>query len=70
MDKLVCYFSGWCEASTEDVKMTDPQSGEVKTAKEWINEKADLDNLILDSFADMNAIATDGEYEELRIELE
>lgn len=76
-DKLVCYFSGWFEIDVADVKLIDPQMEDpatgktvVKTAAEWLAERGNIDGLILESFNDANAEATDGSFEELTLKIE
>lgn len=70
MPKLVCYFGGWFENDVEKINLTDPHSMVTKTAAEWLADKGNIDGLILDSFNDANAEASDGEFTELDLKIE
>lgn len=68
--KLVCFYSGWCEADPADVKMQSTITGVVKTAQEWLDDGVNFEDLVLYSFADLIKVSTDGEYEDLTIRIE
>ncbi len=70
-NKIICYFSGWAEQDADDVLLIDPHGDSpAKSAAQWITEKGNIDGLILDSFNEFNKYATDGEFEELRLEIQ
>lgn len=71
--KLVCFFSGWVEIDVDDVLLTDPdEQGLVPTkpASQWLNERGNINGLILDSFENLIDDATDGSFEELTLNIE
>jgi hypothetical protein len=72
MKKLVCYFSGWFEICIDEVQLTDPHHPDCKTqtAEQWLQERGNINDLILASFNEANEQATNGSFEELRLEIE
>jgi hypothetical protein len=74
MKKLVCEFSGWFEISIDNVKLTNPNADDdaeyTKTAAEWLEEKGDIEGLILESFSEAVTTATEGEFMVLILSIE
>lgn len=70
MKNLVCYFGGWFEIPVDQVLLVDPDNLEVKkTAAEWLEERGNVDDLILASFADTLA-ESQSTFEELTLEIQ
>lgn len=68
--RLVCDFYGWFSIDVKDVNLVDVETGDTKTAKEWLEKRGNIDGLILESFREAEALALDGGFETLDLSLE
>ena len=47
---MIVYFAGYFEIDNEDVELIHPDTGEVKTAAEWLSMGMNISNFIIKSF--------------------
>jgi hypothetical protein len=72
MKKLVCYYGGWFEVPVGSVILQDISGDEaiLKTAEQFLNERGNIDELILESFVAAFIASTNGELGELDLHIE
>lgn len=72
MKKLVVMFSGWLEIDVNDVELDNIDGDEpiTKTAAGWLEERGNIDGLILTDFSEVYKNATDGAFEDIDLSVE
>lgn len=70
MPKLVCMFSGWFDIDVDNVDLTDPLTDKTLTAAKWLEEKGNIDDLILTSFHQASGDSDNELFEELTLTVE
>lgn len=70
MKNLLVQYSGWFSVDIEDVELYDMKTDITKTAAKWLEEKGNLDGLILLSFREAEDKSLDGQFEQLNFTVE
>lgn len=69
MKKLLCEFNGWFMVDIDKVNLTDCQTNQTKTAKEWLDIRDNIDGLLLSDFSNAASQSDDEKFELLDISI-
>lgn len=70
MQNLVVEYSGWFAIDVNDVELYDIKTDVSKTAAKWLEERGNLEGLILLSFREAEDKSLDGQFESMNLTVE